>query len=330
VSGAPGLDALPTHPWQEAVWTTLGQRLTSGRLAHGQLLSGPQGLGKFAFAEAFARRLLCLAPGPNRVCGQCKGCHLSAAGNHPDLLQLRVGAGKQGLGIEAIRGIPGFLALKPHYGGHRIAVLEAAERMTRSAANALLKTLEEPPDGAYLLLVANRLAQVPITLRSRCQHLRFVVPKASAALAWLTRAEPDVDPRRWPLLLALAGGAPLRACTLAAESLDQRYRELTTGLLALRRGERGAVEFAQPWAKEPRALLGVMIQLVEDLLRQSGGQPAGTEASAALASSLSPGDRVRLHDYLARLYRLEGHFDEALNGQLLVEDLLIAWRDALH
>jgi len=330
MSGAPSLDALPTHPWQATVWTTLRQQLASGRLAHGLLLSGTHGLGKFAFAEALARRLLCLAPGPERVCGQCKGCHLSATGNHPDLLLLRVLEGKQGLGIEAIRGIPGFLALKAHYGGQRVAVLEAAERMTRSAANALLKTLEEPPDGAYLLLVANRLAQVPITLRSRCQHLRFVVPEASAARAWLAQAEPGVDPERWPLLLALAGGAPLRARALAAESLDQRYRELAAGLLALRRGERGAVELAQPWAKEPRTLLSVMIHLLEDLLRQSSGQPPSTEAGAALASGLRPDDRVRLHEHLVRLYRLEGHFEEALNGQLLVEDLLIGWRDALR
>jgi len=324
---------LPTYPWQTDVWQAVQARLAGQRLGHGLLLSGVQGLGKWAFADAFARWLLCLAPGGEggeRPCGICKGCRLTAAGNHPDRMQLRLAEGKQRLGIDAIRTIPGFLSLTSQYGGYRVALIDAAERMTTAAANALLKTLEEPPDGACLMLICSRPAQLPITVRSRCQLLRFATPERAAAIRWLRAAAPTVDPDRWPLLLGLAGGAPLQAQALATSELDQRTRALAEQLVALRRGQRGPVSLAQPWSKEPRLLVRVLIHLVEDMLRHYAGKPSMINMMEALCHDFDTSVSVELHRFLARLYRLEGDFDDALNSTLLVEDLLIDWLGAVR
>lgn len=219
------------YPWQnEAARRLLG---LFGRMPHALLIHGPRGSGKLALAEHLAQALLCEAADPSLApCGTCEGCRWYLAGSHPDFrrvepeaLARRPEAADEGLAegpvrsakpsteirIEQVRALDGFLNLRSHRGRQRIALVHPAEDMNTNAANALLKSLEEPPGDAVFVLVAHRPARLPATVRSRCVAVAVGLPDRAAAESWL--AEQGVDqPGRW---LAYASGAPLQALELA-------------------------------------------------------------------------------------------------------------------
>ena len=169
--------------------------LSRSRLAHAYLFAGHEGIGKRLFAHLLAQCLLC----PERddalleACGQCPSCRQFAAGTHPDFLTVGVPEGMSELPIELIagsrehRGREGLcrdLSLRPMTSSRRVAVIDDADRMNAASANALLKTLEEPPDYATLILIASDVELLLPTIRSRCQLVRFS-PLSDADLAAL-------------------------------------------------------------------------------------------------------------------------------------------------
>jgi DNA polymerase-3 subunit delta' len=208
------------------------------RLPQTLLLHGPEGIGKLALAERFAQLLLCEAPGArNAPCGVCDGCRWFLAGSHPDLRRLepeslsrlRESAYEQDeaapegpkaqkpsseIRIDLVRSLDSFLNLRSHRGRQRVVLVCPAEAMNRSAANALLKGLEEPQGQAHFILVSHRPARLLPTIRSRCVALPVALPEPAAAGAWL-KAQGAAD---WQAWLAFAGGAPLRALQYASEA----------------------------------------------------------------------------------------------------------------
>ncbi len=176
----------------------LRRSLASGRMAHAYLFEGPEGVGKELTARAMAARLLCAAPslGPaDDACGACTGCRLLATDNHPDYHLIHRGLHKlhptptirnsKGLYL-VVDVVRHFLidpaGLKPTQGPRRVFVIRDAERMNEEAQNALLKTLEEPPGNATLLLVTSSAARLLPTIRSRCQRVQFdLLPRAFVA-----------------------------------------------------------------------------------------------------------------------------------------------------
>ncbi|HEX2199375.1 MAG TPA: DNA polymerase III subunit delta' [Burkholderiales bacterium] len=220
------------HPWNEPLFESLRRR--AERLPHALLIHGARGTGKLALAEHIAQFLLCESADPGRKpCGACEGCRWFRAGSHPDLRRLEpealsrepadteegVAPAKKGkpsteVKVEQVRELAGFLNLRSHRGRLRVALVHPAEAMNPSAANALLKGLEEPPAGAVFLLVSHRPAQLLPTIRSRCVSLPVALPPRDAALSWLAGQGAE-DPARW---LAYAGGAPLLALDYAGRA----------------------------------------------------------------------------------------------------------------
>jgi len=222
------------HPWNQPILDSLERR--GERLPHALLLHGMRGVGKLALAERIAQRLLCEAPDrARRPCGACDACRWFVAGNHPDFRRLEPEAlSKQEaveeegaeaparrakkpsieIKVEQVRELADFLYVGSHRGNLRIALVHPAEEMTESAANALLKGLEEPPAGAMFLLVSHRPARLLPTVRSRCVAVPVPVPGRDAALKWLS-GQGVKDAERW---LAYAGGAPLRALDYSADA----------------------------------------------------------------------------------------------------------------
>ena len=212
-------------------------RVRHGRIPHAVLLAGPRGVGKRAAAAWIARGRLGL------------GEQTALPGfpfdrpEHADLQWLEPPDDKQGILIEQVRELVGTLQLTSYEGRGKVAVIEPANSMTNSAANSLLKTLEEPPGDALLVLVADRIGRLPATVFSRCQRIDFAPPGESEGLAWLDRLQPGA---RWAEALRVSGNAPLAAID-ALDTLDT-LATMSRALTAIGAGKQSPIEVAERWS----------------------------------------------------------------------------------
>lgn len=254
---------MSTYFWQEPIWQQLLYRLREQRVAHAVLLSARQGLGVDELAQRYARRLLCeraaQAPDLDEACGQCAGCAMMSAGSHPDHARLTIADDKQSIVIDQIRELTQNLQQRPVRGGYRVAVIEQADTMTVGAANALLKTLEEPGERIVLLLLVTRAERLPATIRSRCQQLTLAIPTLEASRQWLLAQGGAVN--LVTQALTAANGAPLAAQKLLK---DGGLAGLNAQRALLERFIRGELEPLQVAASvtEPEPFF-------DELLRQS-------------------------------------------------------------
>ncbi len=178
---------VPAVPWLRPAWQRLLGLQQQQRLPHGLLLLGAPGQGVLELARHFADWLLCTQPihdaGHERACGNCPACHWRLAGSHPDLVVVRPEEGRE-IGIAEIRALIDTFAIT-RQGAVRVALIEQAEQLSHSAANSLLKLLEEPPPGSLFLLTATSAERLPATIRSRVQRLVPGIPSDQALHQWL-------------------------------------------------------------------------------------------------------------------------------------------------
>ncbi|HVS77194.1 MAG TPA: DNA polymerase III subunit delta', partial [Steroidobacteraceae bacterium] len=156
----------------------------AGRLPHALLIHEAPGAGGEWLAGWAARMVLCSNPA-EAPCGRCASCQRTAQEQHPDLTVVRPIEASTQIRIEQVRDLAAELALTAHQGGYKVGILSPADSMNRFAANALLKTLEEPPQGTLLILVASQPSRLPATILSRCQRVRVRAPEPAQAIAWL-------------------------------------------------------------------------------------------------------------------------------------------------
>jgi DNA polymerase-3 subunit delta' len=229
--------ALDDHEAEEAAFEDARLR---GRLHHAWLLVGPEGVGKATFAYRAARRLLGAPPLEGQGALASSPDHPASrqmlARSHPDLLVLeRVGEDgkpRKVIPVDEARRLGEFFSKSPASAPHRVAIVDAADDLNPNAANALLKTLEEPPPKGVLFLVSHSPGRLLPTIRSRCRRLVFRPPGVEATAAWIQRRF-DLDEESALRLSAMAGGAPGRALTLAAAGaldIDDAARALLQSL----------------------------------------------------------------------------------------------------
>lgn len=259
---------LSVYPWQQPEWRRLLEMKTGNRLPHALLLCGVEGIGLKHFAQVFAMRVLCSSNTVNgeRACGQCRDCQLNIAGNHPDLLTVEPEADSKQIKIEQIRNLIDYVALKSFSADTKIAIIDPANAMNRFTANALLKTLEEPPEQSRLILISHRPSLLPITIRSRCQRIDFKPAYGDAAISWLKE---HIDPTAvsLELLLAVAYGGPLHALNLAERDVLSYRNTLLDDMRALCRGPVDVTGMAARWHElGGESVLNSLLQLLQDLI----------------------------------------------------------------
>lgn len=330
-NGAPS-SAQELPPWLSDHWQRLWRARGIGRLGHAWLITGPAGLGKRLFADRLSQALLCQQPAAEGApCGRCSECRLVAVGNHPDLQRILpdTDSASGEIKVHAIRELIALENLTSQRGHGKIIQIVPAEALNRSAANSLLKTLEEPTDHSLLLLIADDATRLPATIRSRCQHLACLPPPESLALPWL-KAMLHAPPAPPELLLRLAQGAPLKALTMAqADALALRQQGFQQ-FLGIVEGREDPLSVAAAWQSQNTALfMALALGWLCDIARLMGdpqarylGNPDFQDALSVLAVRLP---RDRLHAFLQRLLRARALPLATVNRQLLLESLLIPW-----
>ena len=329
----------PLLPWQARAASDLLSRRAS--FPHALLIHGPRGIGKHALALGLAQGLLCELPRADSLgCGVCPGCHLAIAGEHPDLMRLELVQIDDETGelevverivVDRVRDVTKFVQLTSHRQRAKVVVIAPAERMNAEAANALLKSLEEPPTGTFLILVSDAPARLAATIVSRCRKLLAPQPSTEDARSWLVAqgvAEPDVA-------LAQASGAPLAALGHADPAVQEERRAWVAAFSAP-----DAMSVTELSARidaggkeERRARLSWVVDWLiawsADLARVGAGgaarqNPDASPALGALACRVAPRALFRYHRSLLRQRALLAH---PLVPRLVAEALLIDYRE---
>jgi DNA polymerase-3 subunit delta' len=324
----------------EAIVRSFDSAWRRGRLGHAYLFVGPAGVGKHTFARELARSLLCERLSEKLLaCGQCSSCALVDAGTHPDLSLAARPEEKVELPIETIRELIEHLSLKPARGGRKVAILDDADDLNEEAANAFLKTLEEPPPGSVLILIGGPTPERQYsTILSRCQVVPFL-PLGAKEVDLLLQRHGVTDAARRERLRRVAGGSVGQALALNDEGLWEFRRTL---LKAIESEKLEALDLATQWnqhveeagkdagTRRRRAalILKLLIGLLQDALRIAHGVAPLVADKAEAASLEKLAGRLGPEKLLAWIDRA-GEADLQIDRRVGIELTIEAFTDAL-
>lgn len=318
---------IPTeYPWLRQAWQSLVSHSAVGRIPHALLMHGPHGLGKSALARTYARRLLCATP-TDLACGTCPSCLLFEADTHPDFKWIAPEEPGKFIKVDAIRRLINDLSLKSQYDGYRVVVIDSAHRMNTSAANALLKTLEEPADRTVIMLLSDRATDLPATILSRCQKFAILLPAPAVTLSWLALLRPGCAAAA---LLATAGGSPLAALAICDGDDDGVGRRLAflSDFCNLLEGREDPVALAEKWtALNVEELLDWLASWLIDLMRLVSAPGYSVLRNPDLAEDMRRTaarlDSGCLSNYWTQVLQSRRAVAGQANRHLLLEGLLI-------
>lgn len=240
--------------------------LARDRVGHAWLFTGPDGVGKTLFALEFAKALLCRRPSPPHD-DDCPECHMISEDNHPDLALVAAPEGKRVIKIEQARNLGRLLALQPTQSAHRVAIIREAEKLNEEAANSLLKTIEEPADFVVIILTTAEPRNLPDTIRSRCQELRFN-PLAPEHISDILSRRDDVDEAQAELAARFAMGSVGTAIASIESECIRAWPDLLERLLNLPKEDALALAAeVEAWLKTAGTGLEPQRERLRELLR---------------------------------------------------------------
>jgi DNA polymerase-3 subunit delta' len=317
------------YPWQDALWQQMAGR---SRHSHAYLLHGPLGIGKRALAERLMASLLCQSRNGLHACAQCKSCLLLAAGSHPDHYILEPEEADKPIKVDQVRDLVSFVVQTAQMGGRKVVLIEPVESMNVNAANALLKSLEEPSGDTILLLISHQPSRLLPTVKSRCVQQACPLPGRQMSLDWLAQALPDCPEQERSELLSLAAGSPLAAVTLHGQGVRAQRAQVVEGVKKLLKREQSPTQLAESWKDIPLlqlfdwfcdwSQLILRYQLTED--EQGLGLADMQKVVQYLAQKSGRSKVLDLQEWILA-HRQKVLAKANLNRVLLLEALLVQW-----
>ncbi len=321
---------------QDSALEIFKRAVARDKVPHAYLFEGPPGVGKNIAARALAMILNCDEPGDDS-CGVCVNCRKIIGDVHPDVRFLGLPEGKRRIPIEMVRNVQGWMEIRPHEGKAKVLVIDPADLLTEQAANALLKTLEEPRAGSLIILISDHASSLLPTIRSRCQSVRFGALDESTVVDLLL--EKGLDKKESAVVAALCSGSMERAARYTGEDLAERMQAVTAllrsasdntpqnamAIAAALRGDRD----------ETLAVLELMLQVLDELMWLRSSPSDETVAQSAIVRFFGDlledlaqrGSPRRMAQYIAAVYKaITAMTRNNMNPQLAVEGMVMAMR----
>lgn len=315
-------------PWHQSLWQQFSARRQADNLPHAILLTGAAGLGKQALAAYLTQSLVCTNPNEDfSPCGVCDSCHLSGSGAHPDINWVQPEDAGKAIKVAAIRTLTEKSVLAAQGEQYRVFIINPADAMNVAAANALLKTLEEPAHRTVMLLVSSHAERLPATIRSRCQQLSVSVPEHDDLISWMDNG---LSREELEALLAVTANAPMEIARAQEEGWLDRGQKLMQQLDALKQRKVNPMRAKEEWQElELDALLEDLERTVTDLVRISNAEQTKRlyyPRQRTLLQSLGKGiDLKNLYKFVDSLHQLRRQTANNLNAGMLLEKLIIDW-----
>lgn len=309
--------------------TVLKRALSRNALAHAYLFSGDEGIGKRTTALALAAAVNCSDPGPEGGCGECSACRKAAASTHPDVHFLQADGAE--IKIDQVRQAQADLALKPFEGRKKVLIVDGADGLNPSAANAFLKTLEEPPGDALIVLVTSRPASLLPTIRSRCQEVAFR-PFSRRVLAGILVQQRGLGQEDALLAASLAGGSLGRGLSLDVDSERADREESLRFWWSLEAMGPAEVLAAADMLGKDRERFERLLRVGEEWLRDAlvyqatadDGLLVSTEHRDMLQAWCNRFSLPRLLEDMRRITSSRAMLDRRANAQLVAEELFFS------
>lgn len=315
-------------PWQQSQWNYLIDRWRKNNLPHALLFCGIQGIGKRSLALAFTKTLFCtesLTHG--KACDQCRSCHLFTVGSYPDFYLIEPEEEGKTIRIDQIRDLTVQLNQTTTFGSYKVVLITPAEALPMAAANALLKTLEEPSAGTIFILLANQANTLAATIRSRCQRVNFQPASLAMTKQWINNNLPEgVDSE---LLASITECAPLRALTLHEGEDFTNRKKFLQQLVELCERTVDPVYIAATWSKFSLSkVLEWFTTITMDAIRLKLSLASITNRdSVENLQKITKGvSAERFFIYLDEVYKARRQIHSSNpNQQLLLENLFCTW-----
>jgi DNA polymerase III subunit delta' len=312
------MTTLPLPPWFEAPREEINAALAAERLAHGLLIHEDPGAGGLDLARWIAQRVNCREPA-RAPCGECQECRWIAADQHPDVTRLSPEGESTQILIQSVRDLSADLALTAHARGYKVAIISPAEAMNHFAANALLKTLEEPPKRTLVLLVTSQPSRLLPTLRSRCSKLRLIAPPRVEAAAYLQAAR-GAGP--WAEALAATGAGPFALLDADPAALATLRTDTIATLHDIGTGSLQPPAVADRWA---RGELAIRLSCLESWVTERILETTSIRDVTHLSEAALPPKICRLFEFSDAIRDMRKLAHTPINKTMAVEALLWRW-----
>jgi DNA polymerase III subunit delta' len=316
-------------PWQHKNWNSLYGYIKQGRIPQALLITGTSGLGKYALANRFAYSLLC----PNLQdgglnCGKCNSCLLIKADTHPDLIQIKPDEEKKTISINQIRQVVTDTYLKPQFETYRVIIINPADVMTASAANAFLKCLEEPTERTIFILITDKPNKLPATIISRCQKLSVTFPEKQMLYDWLKGQ--GIHNNQETLLNLVRGSLITTQQATEGTFLKQRTDCFNDWLTVAKHTNHPAI-VSEKWQKFPETeLINWLISWVTDLIkcvcRINHGQLCNQDMAKPMQELAQQLNLKSLYGLYDRLLASRRQLGTQVNFQMMLEEILVQWQ----